>query len=76
MKTDGPRCACPIPMAGCTRPYHDTADINGGDPHAEANAEADMDGGKMDGLSASAIAGASCQISSTTRPVPIPAPPT
>ncbi len=35
---------------GCTRPYHDTADVNGGGPHGEANAVADVDGGKMDGF--------------------------
>jgi phospholipase C len=35
---------------GCTRPYHDTADVNGGGPHAEANAVADVNGGKMDGF--------------------------
>jgi len=35
---------------GCTRPYHDTADINGGGPHGVGNAEADVDGGKMDGF--------------------------
>ena len=33
-----------------TRPYHDTADVNGGGPHGEANAVADVDGGKMDGF--------------------------
>jgi phospholipase C len=38
------------PAGGCTEPYHDTADINGGGPHGEANAVADVDGGKMDGF--------------------------
>jgi phospholipase C len=38
------------PAGGCTRPYHDTADINGGGPHGEANAVADVDGGRMDGF--------------------------
>ena len=27
---------------GCTRPYHDTADVNGGGPHGEANAVAEI----------------------------------
>ncbi len=40
----------PDPRGGCTRPYHDTADINGGGPHGEANAIADVDSGRMDGF--------------------------
>jgi phospholipase C len=48
---DGVAAVCvPNPSGGCTRPYHDTADINGGGPHGEANAVADIDGGKMDGF--------------------------
>ncbi len=48
---DGVLTACvPTPIAGCTRPYHDTADVNGGGPHGEANAVADVDNGKMDGF--------------------------
>ena len=35
---------------GCTSPYHDTADVNGGGPHGHASAVADIDGGKMDGF--------------------------
>ena len=35
---------------GCQKPYHDTADVNGGGPHGAANAKADVDGGKMDGF--------------------------
>src|SRR5690348_11416482 len=42
-------CA-PNPAGGCTRPYHDTADVNGGGPHGENNAAADVDGGRMDGF--------------------------
>jgi phospholipase C len=38
------------PTGGCTRPYHDTADINGGGPHGLPDAIADADGGKMDGF--------------------------
>ena len=35
---------------GCTSPYHDTADVNGGGPHGHASAVADIDGGKLDGF--------------------------
>jgi phospholipase C len=38
------------PAGGCTKPYHDTADVNGGGPHGESNAVADVNGGKMDGF--------------------------
>jgi phospholipase C len=53
-----------IPMAGgqpsvcipttaggpCARPYPDHADVNGGGPHGQTNAAADIDGGRMDGF--------------------------
>src|SRR5947208_1983726 len=39
---------------GCQRPYHDTNDLNAGGPHGEANAIADVNGGKMDGFIAQA----------------------
>jgi phospholipase C len=39
-----------IPGTACERPYPDHADRNGGGPHAQNNAEADIDGGKMDGF--------------------------
>ncbi len=45
-----PTVCVPNPAGGCTRPYHDTADVNGGGPHGEANAVADVDGGRMDGF--------------------------
>jgi hypothetical protein len=51
MKDGTPTVCVPNPAGGCTRPYHDTADVNGGGPHGEANAVADVDGGKMEGLS-------------------------
>ena len=35
---------------GCTKPYHDTADVNGGGPHGLGNSVADVNGGKMDGF--------------------------
>ena len=36
--------------AGCSKPYHDSADRNTGGPHSHVNAIADIDGGKMDGF--------------------------
>ena len=50
MKDGTPTVCVPNPAGGCTRPYHDIADVNGGGPHGEANAVADVDGGKMDGF--------------------------
>jgi phospholipase C len=50
MKNGVPTVCVPNPAGGCTRPYHDTSDENGGGPHGEANAIADVDGGKMDGF--------------------------
>ena len=41
----------PDPSGGtCTKPYVDHADVNGGGPHGQTNASADIDGGKMDGF--------------------------
>ena len=34
----------------CVAPYHDTNDVNRGGPHGWSNAQADIDGGKMDGF--------------------------
>ena len=48
---DGVPTVCvPNPAGGCDRPYHDTSDINGGGPHGEVNAAADVNHGKMDGF--------------------------
>jgi len=49
---DGVPAACnPDPThGGCVKPYHDTQDANGGGPHGERAAIADIDGGKMDGF--------------------------
>jgi phospholipase C len=41
----------------CDRPYVDHADVNGGGPHSQSNAVADINGGKMDGFVAQAQAG-------------------
>jgi phospholipase C len=45
------------PDGGCVRPYVDHADVNGGGPHGQANAAADIHGGQMDGF-VSQLAGA------------------
>jgi phospholipase C len=51
----------PNPGGGCTRPYHDTADVNGGGPHGRRNAVADVDFGRMNGfIDQRAIARVSC----------------
>jgi phospholipase C len=50
MKNGAPTVCVPDPVGGCTRPFHDTADINGGGPHGESNAIADINGGTMDGF--------------------------
>ncbi len=51
------------PQSGqCVKPYHDTNDVNGGGPHGQTDAAADIDGGKMDGFIAQAekTAGKGC----------------
>ena len=40
----------PVPSGGCQKPYHDTADVNGGGPHGERNARLDVNNGAMDGF--------------------------
>jgi phospholipase C len=51
MKNGEPTVCVPNPAThGCTKPYHDSADIDGGGPHGEANALADVNGGKMNGF--------------------------
>ncbi|MGH3404208.1 MAG: alkaline phosphatase family protein [Streptosporangiaceae bacterium] len=35
---------------GCVRPYHDIKDVNGGGPHGEGNAIADVNHGQMNGF--------------------------
>jgi phospholipase C len=45
-----PTVCVPNPAGACTRPYHDIADINGGGPHGEANAVADVNGGQLNGF--------------------------
>ncbi len=43
-------CVSDPANGGCIKPYHDANDINAGGPHGQANATADIDGGKMDGF--------------------------
>jgi phospholipase C len=46
-----PTVCVPDPASGdCVRPFHDTADVNGGGPHGVDNANADIDSGAMDGF--------------------------
>ena len=74
MKNGTPTVCVPNPAGGCTRPYHDRADRNGGGPHGEGNAVADVNGGKMDGfIQQRDAARASCHVR-TTPPAPGPAP--
>jgi phospholipase C len=50
MKNGVPTACVPDPKGRCIHPYHDTADVNGGGPHGEPDAVADVSGGKMDGF--------------------------
>jgi phospholipase C len=53
-----PTVCIPDPKTGtCVKPYHDTADINGGGPHDNHSAVADINNGKMDGFVAVKDAG-------------------
>ena len=50
MRVGTPTVCVPTSKPGCTAPYHDTADANGGGPHGLPDAVADIDGGRMDGF--------------------------
>ena len=50
MNNGVPAVCVPAAKGPCVRPYHDTADVNGGGPHGVKNAIADVNGGKMDGF--------------------------
>ena len=53
-----PTVCVPDPSSGqCQRPFHDSQDLNGGGPHGQTNATADINGGKMDGFIAQAESG-------------------
>ena len=49
---DGSFAVCvPDPRAGqCQKPFHNSDDTNAGGPHYHESADADIDGGKMDGF--------------------------
>jgi phospholipase C len=56
MQGGQPTVCVPDPSTStCVKPYVDHADVNGGGPHGQANATADIDGGKMDGFIAQEI---------------------
>jgi phospholipase C len=58
MQGGAPTVCVPDPRAAqCVRPYVDHADVNGGGPHAEFNAIADISGGKMTGFMGQAESG-------------------
>ncbi|MGT2461299.1 alkaline phosphatase family protein [Sinomonas atrocyanea] len=60
MSNGVPTVCVPDPASvACVRPYHDPAERNSGGPHSQANATADVDGGKMDGFIAQAEQAAS-----------------
>jgi phospholipase C len=50
MSNGQPTACLPNPLGPCSKPFHDTADSNGGGPHGLANGVADINGGKMDGF--------------------------
>src|ERR1700704_6967805 len=63
MKNGKPTVCVPSPGGGCTRPYHDRADRNGGGPHGEGNAVADVNGGQMNAfIQQRDAARASCRV--------------
>ncbi len=48
----------------CDKPFVDHADVNGGGPHSQNNATADLNGGKMDGFVRTVVnAKANCSVS-------------
>src|SRR5436305_13311566 len=53
-----PTVCVPDPAhGGCVKPFHDSNDVNGGGPHGQDSATADINGGKMDGFVAQAEQG-------------------
>src|SRR5579859_7617427 len=56
MQNGVPSVCVPDPQTNqCIKPYHDPNDLNGGGPHGQVNATADINGGKMDGFIGQAI---------------------
>ncbi len=63
MRDGQPTVCVPNAGGGCTQPYHDKADRNGGGPHSEGNAVADVNGGLMNGfIKQRALARAGCHV--------------
>ncbi len=57
MENGTPSVCVPDPRTNsCVKPSVDHADVNGGGPHGETNATADVDDGKMDGFIGQALA--------------------
>ena len=50
MLNGNPTVCLPQTTGGCAAPFHDAADVNGGGPHGESNAVADIAGGSMNGF--------------------------
>jgi phospholipase C len=66
MKNGVPTVCVNDPQTGqCVKPYHNPNDLNGGGPHGEANAIADINGGQMNGFIAQAEKGRKGCLNST-----------
>jgi phospholipase C len=50
MSNGVPTLCLPSLSGPCVKPFHDPSDTNGGGPHGQGAATADVDGGKMDGF--------------------------
>jgi len=58
MKTGVPTVCVPNPLTHqCVKPFLDHQDLNGGGPHQQINASADIDGGRLDGFIKEAASG-------------------
>ncbi|HWC39467.1 MAG TPA: alkaline phosphatase family protein, partial [Acidimicrobiales bacterium] len=58
MANGSPTVCVPDPSTNqCVKPYVDHADVNGGGPHSQNNATADINGGKMNGFIGQAQSG-------------------
>ncbi len=69
MQNGTPTVCVNDPQTGqCVKPYYNAQDLNGGGPHGEINATADINGGKMDGFIAQAEKGRK-GCADTTNPI-------
>ena len=57
MRDGLPTVCVPDPKGGCDQPYHDDRVVNGGGPHGQDAATADINDGKMDGFVTQAASG-------------------